>query len=222
MPPARSAGDRRAFRATAALCLALLLGLAWGLQRWTRGFEVWTYEGRRQSLLRAGRLQAPPVALRGIDGAAPRLWRASGAAPSAYLVDFIYTRCPGVCRALGSEYEQMQRAAGVQNGAVQLVSISIDPTHDDPAQLARYAVLQKADPRHWTLAVPATPAAADRLLRALGVIVVPDGQGGFVHNGAIHLLDARGRLRGLYAFDQWPQALAEAQALAAAPGQAEP
>ena len=60
----------------------------------------------------------------------------------------------------------------------------------------------------------ATQEDASALLRSLGVIVVPDGAGGFVHNGAIHLLDERGRLRGLYEFDQWPQALEAAQRLA--------
>jgi protein SCO1/2 len=53
------------------------------------------------------------------------------------------------------------------------------------------------------------------LLRSLGVVVIPDGEGGFVHNGDIHLMDERGRLRGLFAFDQWPQALEAAQRLAA-------
>jgi protein SCO1/2 len=53
------------------------------------------------------------------------------------------------------------------------------------------------------------------LLASLGVVVVPDGQGGFVHNGAIHLLDERGRLRGLYGFDQWQQALEAARRLVA-------
>ena len=72
----------------------------------------------------------------------------------------------------------------------------------------------RADPAYWTLAVPATHDDALALLRPLAVVVVPDGEGGFVHNGAIHLLDERGRLRGLFEFDQWPQALAAAHRLA--------
>jgi protein SCO1/2 len=63
--------------------------------------------------------------------------------------------------------------------------------------------------------VPATRDDALALLRSLAVVVVPDGEGGFVHNGAIHLLDERGRLRGLFEFDQWPRALAAAHQLAA-------
>ena len=50
-------------------------------------------------------------------------------------------------------------------------------------------------------------------MRSLGVVVIPDGMGGFVHNGSIHLLDGQGLLRGLYGYDGWPQALADARRL---------
>lgn len=207
-------------RSSATLCLALILVLIVGLYRWTHGFEVWTFEGRRQMQLLAGELRAPPVDLRGSDGSVPRLWGDAGAAPAAYLVDFVYTRCPSVCRALGGEYQQMQRELFVQQDeeqlrGVHLVSISFDVDHDDPARLARYASDMHVDPRHWTLAVPSTHDDTRELLASLGVVVVPDGQGGFVHNGAIHLLDERGRLRALYGFDQWQQALEAARRLVA-------
>lgn len=208
-------------RVTALWCLGLLLVLVAGLARWTRGFEVWTFDGRRQGQLQAGEWRAPAVALRGSDGRVPRWWGEGDAAPAAYLVDFIYTRCPGVCRALGSEYQQMQRELAVRQEArqvpegVHLVSISFDVDHDDPARLARVAADLHADPRYWSLAVPATRDDAHTLLRSLGVVVIPDGSGGFVHNAAIHLLDERGRLRGLYEFDQWSQALDAARRLSA-------
>lgn len=217
----RSASDTLARRLSAVLCLAMLVGLGWGLHRWTAGFEIWTFEGRRQLQLQRGELRAGPVTMLGIDGAAPQLWRDSGSAPAAYLVDFIYTRCTSVCRALGSEYQQMQSeldalpATDPARDAVHLVSISFDVAHDDPASLARYAARLRVDPRLWTLAVPATSGAAHALLQSLGVVVVPDVQGGFVHNGAIHLLDERGQLLGIYEFEQWPQALAAARELAA-------
>lgn len=213
-------------RLSAALCLAIGLGFAAGLHHWTAGFEAWTFEGRRQVQLQAGELHAHPVPMRGIDGGAPTLWGEGSAAPAAYLVDFIYTRCPGVCRALGTEYQQMQRELAGPSSAppladparagVRLVSVSFDVAHDDAPALARYASSQRADPRWWTITAPATAEHAGRLLRSLGVVAVPDGQGGFVHNGALHLLDARGRLRGLYDFEQWPQALDAARRLAGA------
>lgn len=209
-------------RVSAMLCLGLMLVLVVGLADWTHGFEVWTFEGRRQAQVQAGELRARPVSLRASDGSTPRLWGDAGAAPAAYLVDFVYTRCTSVCRVLGNEFQQMQRELAQRRpaepalGGVHLASISFDVDHDDPARLARYGAGLGVDPQHWTLAVPATQDDARALLRSLGVVVVPDGAGGFVHNGAIHLLDERGRLRGLFAFDQWPQALQAAQHLALA------
>lgn len=216
------ASEARARRLSAALCLAFMLGLIVGLQHWTHGFEVWTFDGRRQLQMQAGELHAPSVALRSSEGRPLALWGEAHPAPAAYLVDFIYTRCPSVCRALGSDYQQMQRELVRRQGAepalsgVHLLSISFDVENDHPAQLARHAAELGAGARHWTLAVPATPEDARHLLRSLGVVVIPDGEGGFVHNGAIHLLDERGRLSGLFDLDQWPQALEAAQRLAAA------
>lgn len=209
--------DTLAWRLSAALCLALVAGVGAGLHRWTHGFEVWTFEGRRHRQVEAGQLSAPAVRLLGPQGQALALWGHPASPARAYLVDFIYTRCPSVCRALGSEYQQMQRELAAQPAPVRLVSVSFDLGHDTPARLAAYAAEQHARPAWWTLAVAASPAQAETLLQALGVVVVPDGQGGYVHNGALHLLDASGRVRGLYTFNEWPQALAAARALAAAP-----
>lgn len=211
----------RSCRVSAALSLAMLAALMVGLHKWTAGFEIWTFEGRRELQLREGTITAQKVPL--LSTGTPPQWGTDEAA-GAYLVDFFYTRCPSVCRVLGSEYQQMQRQLAAQPAAlstnVRLVSVSFDLAHDTPAQLAAYAAAQHADPRWWTIAVPTGEPHAQKLLRSLGVVVVPDGQGGFVHNGDIHLLDGAGRLRGLYAFDVWPQALAAARALAAAPPQA--
>lgn len=207
---------------SALLCLALGVVFAWGAWRQTGGFEVWTFEGQRQMQMAAGELRAPVVTLRHADGreaAAP--WQADSAAPAAYLVDFIYTRCPGLCRALGSEYQQMQHQLIVRGRHdpayrhVQLLSVSFDVAHDGVPQLQHAATQWGAQEAHWRLAVPASEADSRSLLRGLGVVAIPDGAGGFVHNGDIHLLDRQGRLRGLFGFDEWPRALAAARELTA-------
>lgn len=223
MPDSISPADSSlARRLTVALCAALLATFVWGLYRYTANFGVWTFEGRRQLALQAGNLRAPQVPLRGMGTTPITLWGSASSPPAAYLVDFIYARCPSVCRVLGDEYQQMQtqlaaqRASSPASAAVHLVSISFDAEHDDPASLREYAREHRIDPALWTLAIPATAADTQALMRSLDVIAIPDGLGGFVHNGAIHLLDASGRLRGLYEFDQWPQALEAAKQLATA------
>lgn len=201
------------------LCLALATGFAWGAWQQTAGFEVWTFEGRRQLQIAAGELRAPTVAMHHAFGERTLVWPPADATPSAHLVDFIYTRCPTVCRTLGSQYQQMQQQ--MQHDPrlvrVQLASISFDLAHDGRAELRQLARTLRADPTRWSFAVPASEGDADRLLHALGVVAIADGAGGFVHNGDIHLLDHEGRLRGLFTIDEWPQALAAAQRLTLAP-----
>lgn len=209
------------------LSIAVVAVFLAGLYRYTRNFNVWTFEGHRQMQIQAGELRAAQVPLREMGTTPVTLWRStSSGAPAAYLVDFIYTRCPTICRALGDEYQQMQAKLKAQQGVnpalsgVHLVSISFDAEHDDQASLRAYAREHRVNPALWTLAIPATASDTRTLMRSLKVIAIPDGQGGFVHNGAIHLLDASGRLRGLYDFDQWPLALAAAQRLATTPSKA--
>ncbi len=133
--------------------------------------------------------------------------------------NFIYTRCPTVCSALGAEYTRMQRTLRARFGAnspVRLVSIAFDRAHDTPAALQGYATTHQQEADLWQIGTPVNAAAQNELLQSLGVVAVPDGMGGFVHNGAIHLIDASGTVRGIYALDQWPQALERALILAGA------
>ncbi len=206
---------------SALLCLALGTTFAWAAWRQTSGFEVWTFEGRRQLQAASGQLQAPVVLLQLDDGSvAPAPWHTPGATPAAYLVDFIYTRCPSVCRVLGNEYQQMQRQLVERSRqdpagqSIALLSVSFDTEHDQVQQLQETAMRLGALPAHWRFAVPASKTDAQSLLRALGVVAIADGAGGFVHNGDIHLLDRDGRLRAMFGFDDWPRAMAAAKALA--------
>ena len=57
----RAAGLAReamARRVSAMLCLSLMFVLVVGLAHWTHGFELWTFEGRREAQAQAGELRA--------------------------------------------------------------------------------------------------------------------------------------------------------------------
>ena len=197
--------------------LSLLIAFIALASQLTRGFEHWTFEALRRDDAAAARLVARPVMLAGPHGRAPTPW--PGKAGEVYLVDFIYTRCPTVCSALGAEYTRMQRTLRERFGAsspVRLVSIAFDRSHDTPAALQGYAATHRQEADLWQIGTPVDAAAQDDLLQSLGVVAVPDGMGGFVHNGAIHLIDASGTVRGIYDLDQWPQALERALDLAGA------
>jgi protein SCO1/2 len=186
----------------------------------TRGFDRLTFEALRESRVATGDLGAPPTDIELADGHRQSLWKRSEgrgvrAGARAYLVDFIYARCPGVCRALGGEFRTMSDALG-HDGAgagVQLVSISIETSGASPSDLRAYSRAHGADQQTWWVG-QAAPDQTRRLLRALDVVAIPDGFGGFVHNGDIHLIDGTGRVRGIFSYDEGMKALEAARRLA--------
>jgi protein SCO1/2 len=217
--PAAATGTAPRIGATVVLCLLFVAAFACMTWRLTQGLEAWTYEDLRRLDAASGRLRTPAMALRDAQGQTLHVFSAE-ADPKVYVVDFIYTRCPTICQVLGNEYFRMQEALReTGGGAIHLLSVSIDPLRDLQPQLAAHGKLHKADPAFWTIASPREAQAGSNALRRLGVVAVPDGLGGFVHNGAIHLIDARGRVHGIYDYEQWPQALAGARRLASAAGQ---
>ena len=166
----------------------------------THGFSSFTAESARRAAVASSPVIVPRQ--QGVDqsGQVRDLFAEAvveGTPPRVAIVDFIYTRCNGVCSALGSVYQQLQteiRERGLEN-AVRLVTVSFDPTHDDADALARYAARMQADPRLWTVITPLWPAQLPNLLSTFGVVVVPSGEPGeFQHNAAFHVLDGEGRL----------------------------
>lgn len=209
-------------------CAATLALLLYLLARATGGLEHWTFESLRRARAAEGRLQAPDVTLVDSQGQTLRPWRGSpaGGAQAArgkvLIVDFVFTRCATVCLSLGTAFQQMQAqltgpAQRSDAPGIELLSVSFDTAHDGPEALQAYALRHRADPARWAVAVPSSAAGNQALLRALGVVVIPDGAGGYTHNAGLHVIDVSGRLAGLYELDEWPRALDHARSLAASP-----
>lgn len=64
------------------------------------------------------------------------------------LLNFIFTTCPSFCPILSATFGQIQGKLQEQNhiGRPLLISISIDPEHDTPERLSKYARKFKAGP----------------------------------------------------------------------------
>ena len=205
---------------TLVACTTVLLAFMLATFALTGRLEHWTFEDKRRDDAQQGHLVAPTIVVRTAQGSQQTLWSKTTDSHGVSLVNFIYTSCPTVCQALGAEYTQMQQALATQNATarspIQLVSLSFDIERDGPTQLAAYAELHRADLNAWTIAAPLTRADTRKLLRALGVVVIPDGMGGYVHNGAIHLLNASGTVLAIYDDADWKPALAMAQRLSQA------
>ena len=204
---------------TVTLSLVLAL-LAWASAAWlTEDFQVWTAEGARRLSVIERPAPAPAVVLAGpgfmqiTQIAQPSLPTWLTATGEITIVAFFYTRCPTVCTALGSTFEQLQQSIAPNDG-VRLLTVSFDPVHDDAARLQQYASQRHADPGRWQVATVPDAAQLQRLLDAFQVVVIPDGLGGYEHNAALLIVDERGRLVRIFDVTDHDTALAYARAIA--------
>ncbi|MEZ4334552.1 MAG: SCO family protein [Myxococcota bacterium] len=103
--------------------------------------------------------------------------RASDFGEDVLLVDFIYTRCPGPCPVQTAQQVALQRRIPASiRSRVHFLSFSLDPAHDDPEALTRYAKARGVDFTNWSfLTGPSEQLTA--LARAYGVgsLRKPDG-----------------------------------------------
>lgn len=179
----------RTLGASLLVALVALAVFTWA----TDGWRAYTSEtARRERVLRDPR-PLPALALQDQDG---RLFELDDYRGRTLAVEFIYTRCPSVCRSLGTTFRQIRDATVPRRlgSDFALLSISFDPAHDDVPALAAWAAAHGADGVHWRVARVRDAARLAPLLDAFGVVVIPDGLGGYEHNAAIHVLDRTGRL----------------------------
>ncbi|MWL87252.1 SCO family protein [Cupriavidus sp. SW-Y-13] len=207
-----------------ALAAALLLGAA-AVYFVTDGLRAWTLDQSREARIARQALRLPAIDVWNQQGHDLRLFEAADSSssalhtpaasvtPSIYIVDFIYTRCPTVCRALGAEFAQLQRQIAADGMAprVQLISLSFDP-RDTVNDLLGYATSYRANAPGWQVVAAISPDAMTKLLRQADVIAIPDGLGGFEHNGGLHVVDAQGRVLSVHALEDFQQAYAAALA----------
>ncbi|HWO56870.1 MAG TPA: SCO family protein [bacterium] len=110
------------------------------------------------------------------------------------VVDFIFTRCPGVCPVMA---DRMSRLYKLFEGRrdIQFVSITVDPEYDTPEVLREYAARQGVTDRRWLFLRGDTAAVA--ALSEKGFLLptgaLPEG-----HSSKFVLVDARGQIRGYY------------------------
>lgn len=179
----------------------------------TDGFAAFTLESARRLHALRSPFPLPDFALDLADGGRARL---SGLSSRVLLVDFIYTRCPTLCTALGSGYSRLQQrmAAEIAAGEVRLVSISFDPERDGSAALRGYRARYSRDPGGWILGRPERAGELQRWLEAFGVVIIPDGLGGFAHNAAVHVIGPDRKLVAILDPEDFDGIVKTAQALA--------
>ena len=148
--------------------------------------------------------EVPEFSLINRDGRAVTLRDLAGA---PWVADFVFTRCPATCPMMTARMARLNRDLPADL-PVRLVSFSVDPEHDTPEVLERYAQSFQA-PDRWLFLT----GDREQILQLsekgfkLGVAMeLPPGTDApepIVHSTRFVLVDGEGRIRGYYdAFDE--------------------
>ena len=119
----------------------------------------------------------------------------------AYITDFFFATCPGICPKMQGEllkvYQQYQA-----DPRLVFISHTIDPEHDSLPVLRDYAQrlgIGPAQTSRWHF-VTAPKDTMFKLANAYYTGAMPDktAPGGIAHSGTLALVDDQGHFRGLY------------------------
>ena len=124
-------------------------------------------------------------------------------AGKVWVVDFIFTRCPGVCQRLSKNLAALQAELRhrPQWDRVRLVSISVDTEHDTSRVLKRYADQYGADPDHWFFLTGPRQQVWSLITSGFRQGVEEDPQNTvmpFTHSSLFALVDQRSQVRSYH------------------------
>ena len=117
----------------------------------------------------------------------------------AWIADFIYTKCTDTCPLQTADMARLQDR-WLNEKELNLVSFSVDPEHDTPPVLSRYAARFKADPKRW-LFVTGSRTQIVHLIEDgfhLGVASASSHANVILHSPRFVLVDKQGQIRGYY------------------------
>ncbi|EKN71726.1 electron transporter protein SCO1/SenC [Neobacillus bataviensis LMG 21833] len=177
---------------TFACLLVILFGLAL-FYFGTDGFQAFTAETARVSKLIDDKPKFPDVTFEDSKGRKYSIDEFEG---KYVFITFLYTSCTTVCPQLEMNMSRVYDKVPSKYIGKDIVflSISFDPDRDDPATLDKYRTYFNSDGETWRMARIKNKAELDSLLKAFGVIVIPDDSGSFAHNSAFYLVDKKGTL----------------------------
>jgi len=115
-------------------------------------------------------LEIPDVTLVNQDGDIVE-FRAKVLGDKPVFVEFIFATCTTICPILSAGFASMQRKLGPEAQEVELISITIDPEHDNPEELTKYLDRYRAQPG-WDF-LTGTREDIDQVMKAFDAYV-PD------------------------------------------------
>lgn len=175
-------------------CLGILLGTAlWIKLAPQRGYSV----AQRGSLEGMGNYGGvPEFSLVERSGKRVGLAQLRG---TIWIADFIYTTCEDTCPMQTAEMARLQHELRPQ-GAVKLLSFSVDPEKDTPAVLSEYAARYRADAEGWLFLTGPKEEIINLVQRGFRLSAVTSAvdEGVIMHSPRFVLIDREAQIRGYY------------------------
>lgn len=116
-----------------------------------------------------------------------------------WVVNYFFTSCPTICPKMMAGLKLVQQAF-TNDGQIRIVSLTVDPFHDNPARLKSYAEKKNINLNQWQLGT-GNQVDLYRFARKGLFITANDGDGGvndFIHSDKIVLIDRNNHIRGYY------------------------
>ena len=113
------------------------------------------------------------------------------------VVDFIFTRCQGICPVMANRYTHLYRLFR-EAPDLQLISVSVDPEYDSPEVLSQYATSYGVTDGRWILLHAPLDYVKDLCENGFMLPAEDLPQG---HSGKFVLIDRQGQIRGYYDHD---------------------
>lgn len=116
---------------------------------------------------------------------------------TVWIANFIFTQCTSICPGMTARMVLLQTS--LSDAQLGFVSFSVDPAHDTPEVLARYAQAWNARETRWRL-LSTTPDGLARTAAGMKLTVQPtdDSENPILHSNRFLLVDAQSRVRGSY------------------------
>jgi protein SCO1/2 len=123
-----------------------------------------------------------------------------------WIANFMFTSCPDVCPLLTARMSGVRTQLAPERGRVRFVSFSVDPGHDSPEALKKYAAERGADWPDWSFATGAVDRVKEVVVSGFKQTMQPapsvEGKArSILHGSHFVLVDDAFTIRGFYTTD---------------------
>jgi len=142
--------------------------------------------------------EAPDFSLQSAEGKRVSL---SDSAGKVRIVYFFFSHCPDICTpttAMLSKLQEELKDRGLFGSRAVIHSISFDPARDTVERLGEVAGWYGSDGSGWLFLRGDDEASVIDLARQYGISVINLGNGNFMHQNYIVLIDGNGQRRKYY------------------------